>query len=418
MSLPTTHNPLPEKASLGLGKLPAVLMVLGGILTGLGALASFRHDGGVDFGAAWLLAFMFFLSIALGCLFLVLVHHLTDAGWSVGIRRFMEHIAALLFPQLALLFLPVALLAPKIYAWMSIDPATDNTVAAKWPVFTKPGFWLTSAVFFGIWWLLTSQLKRWSLKQDETGAAECTHKMRFHSGWGIVAFALTLTFAGVLWMKAVQHEWFSAIYGVYFFADCVWVALATVYMLTVWLKQQRVLAGVFQDGSFYFIGVMFFAFTIFQAYIEFAQYFVVWNANMPTETFWYLIRENGSWWWVSMILIFGHFMVPFFILLPVSVKSNFKVVIPVCLWAWAMHALDLGFNILPAHHPEGYPLRWIGLQLGCFLFMGGFLAWSLARNFSQYAPYPQKDPRLLEAMGVNMNAANDLAGSNPVEARQ
>ena len=406
----------PPKSGLGLGALPVVMMALGGILTLLGALVSFHKNGGVELGISWLLAFMFFLSIALGCLFLVLVHHLTDAGWSVGIRRFNEHIAALLFPQLALMFLPVALLAPKIYSWMTIDPATDNTVAAKLPVFTMPGFWIASAVLFGIWWLLTSQLKRWSLKQDETGAAECTHKMRFHSGWGIVAFAVTLTFCGVLWMKSLQHEWYSAMYGVYFFGSSTWVALATVYILTVRLKCRGVISGVFQDGSFYFIGVLFFAFSVFQAYTEFAQYFVVWNANMPSETFWYLIRENGSWWTVSLILIFGHFMIPFFILLPVAVKSNAKVVIPVCLWAWAMHALDLAFNILPARHPHGYPWQWLGLELGCFLLMGGYLLRSLDKNFAQHAPYPQKDPRLLEAMGVNMNVANDLAGTNPAEA--
>jgi len=327
MNLPNKDFSNPPKASLGLGPLPVVMMFFGGILTLLGALVSFHKNGGAELGISWLLAFMFFLSLSLGCLFLVLVHHLTDAGWSVGIRRFNEHIAALLFPQLALMFLPVALLAPKIYTWLTLNPATDNILAAKLPVFTKAGFWIASAILFGIWWLLTSRLKYWSLKQDETGAAECTYKMRFYSGWGIVAFAVTLTFASVLWMKSLQYEWFSAIYGVYFFGSSVWVALATVYILTVWLKSQGVISGVFQDSSFYFLGVLFFGFTLFQAYAEFAQYFVVWNANMPSETFWYLIRENGSWWTVSMILIFGHFTLPFFILLPVAVKSSAKVVI-------------------------------------------------------------------------------------------
>jgi len=98
------------------------------------------------------------------------------------------------------------------------------------------------------------------------------------------------------------------------------------------LQRQRILSGVLKENYFYFIGVLFFAFTIFQAYIEFAQYFVVWNANVPQETFYYLIREHGKWWWWSMILIFGHFFVPFFILLPAKIKTNFKVVIPVCLW--------------------------------------------------------------------------------------
>jgi hypothetical protein len=118
-----------------------------------------------------------------------------------------------------------------------------------------PGFYITSAIFFGIWWLLTSRLSRWSLEQDETGAAECTRKMRFHSGWGIVAFALTLTFSGVLWMKARQYQWFSAMYGVYFFSDCAWVGLATVYVIAA-LAAPGHPRPVLKQNYFYFIGVL------------------------------------------------------------------------------------------------------------------------------------------------------------------
>ncbi len=102
------------------------------------------------------------------------------------------------------------------------------------------------------------------------------------------------------------------------------------------------------DNQFFYLGLLFFAFTVFSAYNEFAQYFVVWNGNVPEETFWYLIRERGSWWCVSMVLIFGHFFVPFFLLLSVKAKTNFKIVLPVCAWAWLMHFVDLSFNILPA----------------------------------------------------------------------
>jgi hypothetical protein len=403
----TTHLPPPLDLS-GWRKLPVVLMVVGGILSVIGALLSCKHNDLREFGFSWLLAFMFYYSIALGALFLVMIHHLTDAGWSVGIRRFCEHLASLLFPGLAILFLPVLIFAKHIYSWLTLDPSTNNLVAAKLPVFTCLGFIITSAIFFGIWWLLTSQLSRWSLKQDETGAAECTYKMRFYSGWGIVAFALTLTFSGVLWMQSIQYQTFSAIYGVYFFSDCAWIGLATVYVIAAILLRQRILEPVLKQHYFYFIGVLFFGFTLFSAYAEFAQYFVVWNANMPEETFWYLIRERGNWWCLSMILIFGHFFIPFFVLLPVKVKTNFKVVIPVCLWAWLMHALDLGFNIFPALHPNGYPLKWIWLPLGCLMFMGGFLAAIFLKKFNAHPPYPQRDPRLLEAMGMNANAVNDL----------
>jgi hypothetical protein len=409
MSNHKTHLPPPLDLS-GWRKLPAMLMVFGGLLSVIGVIFSFTHerDGGASFGLSWLLAFIFYYSIALGALFLVLVHHLTDAGWSVGIRRFCEHIASWLRVPLIVLFLPIAVFAPGIYSWMKQDPATNNLVAAKLPVFTLPGFYVTSAIFFGIWWLLTSRLCALSLEQDKTGAAECTRKMRFHAGWGIVAFALTLTFSGVLWMKATSYQFFSCIYGVYFFSDCAWIGLATVYVIAALLRRQGALAPVLKPHYFYFLGVLLLGFTLFSAYTEFAQYFVVWNANTPEETFWYLIRERGNWWTLSLILIFGHFFVPFFVLLPEKVKENVKIIIPVCLWIWLMHALDLAFNIFPARFAYGFPLHLLWMPVGTLLFMGGFLANGFVKKFSAHPPYPQRDPRLLEAMGMSQNAVSDL----------
>lgn len=405
MSHETSQLPPPSDLS-GWRKLPTVSMVIGAMLCLIGGLMWPK-----EFGISWLVAFVFYYTIALGCLFLVMVHHLTDAGWSVGIRRFNEHIASLLFPWLAIVFLPVGLLGKSVYSWMTIDPKVNNSVAAKLPVFTITGFWVTSAIFFGIWWLLSSRLRYWSLKQDETGEAVCTRKMRFYSGWGIVVFALTLTFSGVLWVKALQYQWFSAIYGVYFFAESAWIALATVYIIGAVMLRQQILSDVLKPNYFYFIGMLFFAFTVFQAYIEFAQYFVVWNANMPEETFYYLVRERGNWWWWSMILIFGHFFVPFFILLPMKVKSTFKVAIPVCLWAWLMHFMDVGFNSLPAIYDHGYPKRHIILPIGCLLLVGGFLATIFLNKFNAHAPYPIRDPRLHEAMGVRDFEINEASTS-------
>ena len=79
---------------------------------------------------------------------------------------------------------------------------------------------------------------------------------------------------------------------------------------------------------------------------------------------------------------------------------NFKIMLPVCVWAWLMNFLDLAFNILPVLHPDGYPFQWIWLQFGCFAFMGGFLARVFLKKFQRHPPYPQRDPRLLEAMGI------------------
>jgi hypothetical protein len=403
-------NELPPPLDLsGWRKMPKVMMVIGGILSIIGLVAS-----PVEFGYSWLTAFMFFLTLSLGALFLVIIHHLTDAGWSVATRRFCEHIASLLFPWLLILFIPVILLAGKIYPWMTLalNHTEDRALSAKGPLFTCVGFIVVSVIFFGIWWLLTGRINYWSLRQDVTGDALCTRKMRFHSGWGILAFAGTVTVAPTLWMQSLHYQWSSTIYGLYMFATCGWIALATVYIITAVLQRQRVLSDVLHDSQFYFIGVLFFAFTLLEAYFEFAQYFVIWNGNVPDETFWYLIRENGSWWCLSMLLIFGHFFTPFILLLPVSVKMNFKVMIPICLWAWLMNYADLAFNIFPALHGNGYPVRWIWLHFGCFIFMFGLLAHVFVKKFLSHPPYPQRDPRILEAMGIG-HAPEELPDTLP-----
>ena len=390
----TTELPPPMDMS-SWRKLPTVLMVIGGILSVIGLIIK-----PVEFGYAWLTAFMFFLMLALGGLFLTMIHHLTDAGWSVATRRFCEHIGSLLFPWLAFLFVPVVLLLKQIYPWMTDSPAGNHALSAKMPLFTPIGFVVVSVLFFGIWWLLTGRINYWSLRQDVTGDAVCTQKMRFHSGWGILAFAGTVTVAPTLWMQSLQYQWSSTMYGLYMFASCGWIALATVYVITAILQRQRVLTDVLKDNQFYFLGVLFFAFTLLEAYFEFAQYFVIWNGNVPDETFWYIIRENGSWFCISMILIFGHFFVPFILLLPARVKMNFKVMVPICLWAWLMGYADVAFNIFPVLHKNGYPFHWLWLQFGCFIFMAGFLGQAFLKKFLRHPPYPQRDARILEAMGI------------------
>jgi hypothetical protein len=386
-------------------RVPDWCMVGGGALALVGALVNLK-----EFAHAWLLGFMFWLSIGLGALFLVMVHHLFDAGWSVPIRRQCEHIAGLLFPWLLFLWIPVGLLAPELYAWMHADPHTDHALHAKWPLLTRPAFYLVSLLCFAAWGFFAHRLRYWSLRQDETGEALCTYRMRFYSALGIFVFAITLTLGAILWMKAMQHQWFSTMYGVYYFAGSVWATLTTVYVITAVLNRQRVLTHVLHDHQFYFLGTLIFAFTVFYAYIHFSQYFIIWNANIPEETFWYVIRERGGWFWVGIILIFGHFFLPFLALLRIDAKSQWWLMAPLMVWAWLMHVVDLGFNIYPVIHPDGWPLRWVWLTAGCWAFMGGLLTKLYLARYASAPPYPVKDPRLIEAMGLYHPVPTQISG--------
>jgi len=370
-------------------KLPTLLMVVGGAiaLSGLGVSVGINHDGGRQFAFSWLLAFMFCLSICLGALFLVLAHHLFDAGWSVPIRRFCEHIASLLFPCMAFLWIPIGIFRKFLYSWMTVKHP-DEARISKQPLFTQTGFWLASAAIFLVWWVLTRGLRSWSIKQDTMGGSLPTHKMRSYAYWGIFAFAGTLTGGAFMWMKAMEYHWFSTMYGVYYFAGSVWMTLALVYVITMILSRQGVLTDVLHEHQFYFIGSLMFAFTVFYAYIHFAQYFIIWNGNIPEETFWYVVREKGTWFSIGLIIIFGHFFAPFLGLLRIDVKSVFPYMTAVAAWAWLMHYFDLSFNIHPVLHPNGYPWQWIWLDFGCLAFMLGVLATVFLKKFASAAPYP------------------------------
>ncbi|GDY19972.1 membrane protein [Verrucomicrobiota bacterium] len=352
-----------------------------------------------QFAYSYLTAFMFFLSICLGSLFLVILHHLMDANWSVPIRRFLEHIACLLFPWMLILFIPILFLAKsQIYPWMHLDPHTDHALHVKAALFNENAFYVVSVALFLAWGFLAHGLRRASLEQDKTGSASCTIRMRRYAAGGIFVFAITLTLAAIYWMKSLQHQFFSTMYGVYYFAGSVWTTLATTYLLALKFKKEGQLKHVLRERQFHDIGVLLFAFTVFYAYIHFSQYFLIWNAGVPEETFWYVLREKGTWWYVGLLIIFGHFFLPFLALLRIDAKMKLSVIVPVCVWAWIMHYFDMQFNIMPVIHPNGVALGW--QDVVCVAFIGVILYKLFLKAFASHPPYPQRDPRIAETMGV------------------
>lgn len=404
MSLRTQHHQEPPLDLSKWRSVPNLMIGFGGILAVIGAVTDLK-----GFGYAWLTGYMFCFSLVIGALFLVIVHHLFDAGWSVPIRRTCENIASLM-PWMFVFFLPIALLAPRLYAWMSADPHLDHALHAKLPLFTKPSFYISSAVILGVLSFIARGLRNSSIAQDKDGAAAHTFKMRRFAYFGIFLFAFLVTLGVILWMKALEHQWFSTMYGVYYFAGSVWTTLATVYVIIMTLSHLNVLRAVLHKHQFYYIGGLFFAFTVFYAYVTFSQYFIIWNANVPEETFWYVQREKGTWFWWSMIIIFGHFFLPFLLLLRIDMKESWKLMTFFAGWAWLMHFVDMVFNVLPVASPDGVPVKSVVLALGCAAFIAGWLIKFYLVRHASAAPYPLKDPRLAEAMGIPDATPTPISG--------
>jgi hypothetical protein len=385
---------------------PLILIVAGALGVILGVVAS--GLGLQQLGFSWLLGFMFCLSLCLGGLFLVIVHHLFDASWSVPTRRLCEHLACLLGPPMIILFLPIAFLAKTIYPWMrEVHP--DHAVLSKYPLFTMGGYYVVAAIMFGVWWLYSNRLRYWSLRQDETGSVECTRRMRFYAASGVVLFAVTLTLAAIMWMKGLMSEWYSTMYGVTYFASSVWMTLPAVYVITLLLQRTTALHNLVKEKTYYMIGSLFLAFTVFWAYVNFSQYFIIWNANMPEETFWYVLREQGAWDAVGKyVIIFGHFFIPFVMLLRIDCKLKLVTMLPLAAWAWLMHFVDLEFQIMPAVHPHTILNPGLLSDLGCVLLFIGILMKVYVGSVSCYPVYPLKDPRMAEALDLYVPPASDF----------
>ncbi len=348
-----------------------------------------------QFGYSYLTAYMFCLSLCVGALFYLLIHYLFDAAWSVPMLRIAENMACLFYPWMLILLLPILVLQKSIYPWLSIDPNLDHALHVKRILFNPYSFNIILAVIFLFWGWMAHSFRRFSLNQDKDGKAIWTQKARFLAAWGIYAFAVTLTLACFLLMKSLMHQFFSTMYGVYYFAGSFWVTLATIYAVARWL-QTRELKGIIGKRHVHDSGVLFFAFTVFYAYIHFSQYFLIWNAAIPEETFWYVKREQGSWWDVGLLILFGHFFVPFLLLLRIDAKQSLLVMGPIVIWAWLMHYVDMTFNVMPVLYPKGLhvtlfdPICWFG--------MSAFLATLWWKNFCSHPAFPQRHPRLKEAL--------------------
>lgn len=384
------------------GGLVFLAITLVGVFMGLS-----DHNARPAYGL--LIMFIFYLSIGLGMLLLTMIHHVFGSGWSTVPRRQLEH-GISIFPLLALVFIPLLVITyfldpGFIWKWFDADAVAHDVLYQKKSWWLGPkSFLIRCIVYFAGWIFLATKLRSLSAAQDIDGNPAWTKKMTFWSAIGIMFTALALTFASIDWIKSIEFHWFSTMFGVWFFAASMRAALAVTALICIYqVYKNGPLTGLFKRGHMYDLGCIMLAFTVFWAYISFSQYFLIYNANIPEETFWYNMREQGAWWYVSMGLIFGHFLFPFIYLLFYGNKVKVGRMIFICLWVLSFHLLDLYFNILPSKRLDyemyvPYPFVVTLWDVAAFLGIGGICAWSFMRSWRKTQVIPVKDPRILESL--------------------
>ncbi len=395
---------------------------LGGVLL-LGAallVGAMAGSGWERFLRGYVVAFCFALSLCLGGLFFVMLQHLTRAGWSVVVRRIAEGFAANL-RWIWILFIPILIGAFKtdLYLWAGPAAGEDPALRHK-AAFFAPWFWVTRSLFyFAVWgWLAAYFLKR-SVEQDETGDPEITLRMQRVAAPGMILYALTQTFAIIDWVMSAEPHWYSTIFGVYYFAASCCGFFASLILACLLLQRSGRLTGLITTEHYHDLGKLLFAFGIaFWAYIAYSQYMLIWYANIPEETMWLTVRQLGGWKTLSLLLLFGHFGVPFVLLVSRWPKRWRGGLAAAACWMLLIHYLDVYWLAMPrvphelianaasyaelaARFPvEGraYDLNYGLVDLLCAAGMAGLVVAGGASALSGRSLIPQKDPRLPESL--------------------
>lgn len=396
------HDPLSRENVTLAGPHPMgfTLVGVGLVLAVVALIAGFIGAGGVTLKhalAAYHIGSTATLAICLGAMALVMVFHLTNAGWSATVRRQFENVMAFT-PVAALLVLPTIAIEiathGKLFLWLSPEWANDHLLHKKagyffWPQLHEPGhatfpvfFVIRAALYLFVWTYLSRRLWKLSVLQDATGDRFLSLKARFTSSWGILVFALSTAFAAFDWLMALDFRYFSTMWGVYYFAGAIYCGVSVVVLILASLRRAGKLEGVVTSEHFHDLGKLMFAFTVFWAYIAFSQYFLTWYANIPEETSYFLHRQSHGWQNLGIILMAGHFGAPFLILIFRGVKKSYNALTFMALWAILMHLCDIAWIIRPmAYLPTagdagpgvaGVWLDAVGIA-ACPLILTGFL---------------------------------------------
>ena len=422
----------------------AAALIIG--ITGMLASAVIGFTGAFDvthsfFMKSWLQNYIFVLSISLGAFFFVFIQYLTRAGWSATIRRPAEVIAANL--QWAWVgMIPIAALwiagafsghgsddaghgagwGPGVlFPWADMaamkahNPDEYYLVKKKSAYLNAGFFWIRVAVYMLFWGFAARWYFRSSLEQDRTGDIRITQRLQKWSGPTALAFGVTITFAAIDWIMSLSPAWFSTMFGVYFFAGCCTGGFAAIIIVLIRLQENGRMRGIVTKEHYQDVGKLLFAFgMIFWAYIAFSQYMLIWYANIPEETGWFLARQIGGWAPVSLALLLGHFCIPFVALISKWTKRMKWYLMAAAIWMLVFHWLDTFWLVMPevpmdaytaksylevveAHQDESTnlfnPLN--------FTMLAGFLGlfvWLTMKRMRSVPLVAAKDPRLAEGL--------------------
>lgn len=349
-----------------------------------------------QFFRSYLFAFVFWVMMPVGCIAILMMHHLTGGWWGYPIRRLLEA-GSRTFGLMALLFIPLFFGLSHIYPWARPeDVRADAILEYKKPYMNPAFFDVRTVIYFAIWLLLAILLNRWSEEQDRTADPKLAGRMEFLSAPGLILWGIGVTYSCVDWVMSIESHWFSTIYGMLFMVIGALTALCFVIFVLRMLSEEQPLKDCVTPAQYNDLGNLMLTFVMLWAYLSFSQFLIIWQGNLKDEIPWYKIRAYGGWGGIAIVLIVLHFAVPFLLLLQRPLKRRLRALSVLAAGVVFLSMIDMYWLVVPgfeASGPHFHPLDFFAL-----IGIGGLWVAAFFWQLKKLPLLPQHDPRFEGAL--------------------
>jgi len=349
-----------------------------------------------QFYRSYLWAYLYIVGLSVGSLAWLMLQYITGGNWGMVIRRPCEA-AARTLPLVALMFLPILIGIPNLYDWShAAKVAADPDLQHKHLYLNVPFFLGRAALYLGGWTLIGWLFSKWGKQEDTEGHNAVHGKFAKLAPPGLIFWALSVTFMSIDWVLSVNPKWFSTMFGLLFMASQGLTSMAFLIALMVFLSKRKPMSDVLTARHLHDLGKFLLALVMVWAYFSFSQFLIIWAGNLPEEIPWYMTRLNGGWEYVALLLVFGHFALPFALLLSCDLKRNFKLLAGIAVFILCMRLVDLYWLVAPDFRKASFGLSWMDFAapMGLIGLWLAFFLWQLEKR----PLMPINNPNLEEAL--------------------
>lgn len=388
----------PLKYPLRVNLVFAALIIVGAV-TFVIALKSSPQKAWSNF----LINHFYFLCLALSGVFFTALNHATRSTWAVALRRLAEGLTIYL-PVAGLLYIVVILGADHIYPWakpgfIEAHPLHYEglpPLGGRRNYLTLPFFSMRTIGALLIWIIFSYFLVCNSVQQEKTKAIDLSSKNIKLAVAFLPIFALTFTLTAFDLLMSLEPRWYSTIFAVYCFSGLFQAGLALIIILSIWMRRKGPLTSVVKPDHLKDLGTLLFGFTVFMAYIGFAQFMLIWYANLPEETFFFLKRLKSGWLAITVLLPLLKFFIPFFALLSQAAKRNEKIMLTVATLVLIGEWINIYWMVAPTFFETPPSFGW--MEVGILAGFAGLFCLSIGSFFRRYSVLASGDPRILESI--------------------